>query len=174
MLNGKVGGEDVAEISRLAAERAGNLFEKHGLCCSEAVMVTLNQGFQGDLPINKSLQVGAGFCHGMGGSGCTCGALAASVNVLGLFLSPHNENGFAKKEFHGIVQEMHDLFRQKFKSTCCRVLTKNVKHDLKAQKANCLKLTKGAVADAAYLISKSRRDLADQVDHDFLRSTDKI
>ncbi|MFP3984277.1 MAG: C-GCAxxG-C-C family protein [Desulfurivibrionaceae bacterium] len=174
MLNGKVGGEDVAEISRLAAERAGNLFENHGLCCSEAVMVTLNQGFQGDLPTNKALQMGAGFCHGMGGAGCTCGALAASVNVLGLFLSPHNENGFTKEEYKKIVQEMHDRFRQEFNSTCCRVLSKNVKHDPKAQKANCLKLTRGAVATATDLIGKARRDLADRVDHDFLRSTDKI
>ncbi len=161
-------------INRLTLERAGNLFEKHGLCCSEAALVTLNLGFQGGLPVKKALQLSAGFCHGMGGSGCTCGALTASVSALGLFLSPHLDEGLAKKEFHKIIQEMHDRFRQEFKSTCCRVLTKNVKHDRKAQKSNCLKLTRGAVGAAAELLIRSRPGVLDQVDHIFLQSTDKV
>ena len=76
----------VEEIVQLAVVRAGNLYKTHKLCCSESIMVMMNRGFAAGLSDQAAKQLGAGFCHGMGGAGCSCGALSGAVAMLGLLL----------------------------------------------------------------------------------------
>ncbi|MBI5556020.1 MAG: C_GCAxxG_C_C family protein [Deltaproteobacteria bacterium] len=162
--------QEAEELVQLAVERAANFYEAHRLCCSEAVMVMMNQGFDGGLSAEAALQLGAGFCHGMGGAGCSCGALSGAVAALGLFLGPHGGDGFRKKRFQQIIREMHDRFRARFRSTCCRVLTRKARHDDKAQRANCLELTRGGAEIAVRLLLEARPDLVGAADRNFLVS----
>ena len=166
--------QETEELVQLAVERAANFYDAHKLCCSEAVIVTLNQGFGGGLSPEAALQLGAGFCHGMGEAGCTCGALSGSVAVMGLFLGPHGKNGCNKKKFRAIIKEMHDRFRERFRATCCRVLSKKVKHDEKARRANCLQLTRGGAEIAVRLLLAARPDLVNKADRDFLAGRDRL
>lgn len=162
------------ELVGLAVERAANFYDAHRLCCSEAVIVTINQGFGGGLSSEAALQLGAGFCHGMGGAGCACGALSGAVAVMGLFIGPHGRDGCAKKKFRAVVKEMHDRFRARFGATCCRVLSKKVKHDEKAHRANCLELTRGGAEIAVRLLLAARPDLVGNADRDFLAAGDRL
>ncbi len=161
---------DRRALIQQVVDRVVNCYDKHGLCCSEAVMVVMNRVFAGGLADRAALQMGAGFCHGIGGAGCSCGALTGSVMMLSTFLGHHQKGGLPKREFQGIVKCLHDDFRKKFGSTCCRVLSKKVKGDKKAHHANCLMLTKGGAEMAVTLLLKFRPDVADCIDELFLKN----
>ena len=167
-------GEETEALAQLAGDRAANLFDVHRLCCSESVIVMLNRGFGGGLADEAALQLGAGFCKGMGGAGCSCGALSGGVAGLGVFLGPHGPDGLRKKKFQSVVREMHDLFRERFHATCCRVLSKKVKHDEKAHRANCLLLTRGGAEIAVRLLLQARPDLIEKADRNFLAARDGL
>ena len=77
------------EIVLLVKQRAENLFTNLRLCCSEALLLVLNHGFNGGLSSEQAKQLGAGFCGGMGEAGCTCGALSGAIMGLGLLVGPH-------------------------------------------------------------------------------------
>ncbi len=159
---------DVNGIVDLVVERVGDCYENHKLCCSESVMVVLNRAFTGGLNDLTALQMGAGFCQGLGGAGCSCGGLTGAVAIVSLLIGPHQKKGLVKKEFRAIVKGLHDEFCQKFGSTCCRVLLEKIKHDKEAVKRNCLMLTKGGAALAATKLLVARPDLLDIADMDFL------
>ncbi len=165
--------QEVEQLVQLAVDRAADLYGAHRLCCSESVIVTINGGFKGNLPQESALQLGAGLCNGMGGAGCSCGALSGAVAVLGICAGPHSKTGLRKKRFRLLVKEMHDRFRERFKATCCRVLSKKVKHDPKAHLANCLELTKGGAEIAVRLLLETCPELIEKADRTFLLSRAK-
>lgn len=157
--------ENRAHIVELVGGRATNIFSAQGYCCSETVIVVINQAFCGDLTPEMAARLGSGFCHGMGGAGCTCGSLAGAEVALGLFLGPRQKGGMKTKEFEMVAKEMHDRFRTRFGATCCRVLLKRRKEK---NGATCKELTVGGAEIAAELILAQRVDLAEKADLDFL------
>jgi C_GCAxxG_C_C family probable redox protein len=157
-------------LTQQVVDRVADCFDKHNLCCSESIVVVLNRVFKGGLSDRCALQAGTGFCNGMGGAGCSCGALTGSVMMLSLFLGNHFEQGLSRKKFRRVIKRMHDDFRRQFGSTCCRILSKKVKHDKKAHHANCLMLTKGGVELAVSFLLESRPDLLCCADTEFLRN----
>ncbi|MCX5876533.1 MAG: C-GCAxxG-C-C family protein [Deltaproteobacteria bacterium] len=157
--------EKIAHIVELVGQRADNIFTARGYCCSESVIVVINQAFRGDLSPELALRLGSGFCHGMGGAGCTCGSLAGAEVAISLFLGPRQAAGMKAKEFEKVAKEMHDRFKARFSTTCCRVLLKRRKEK---NGATCKELTVGGAEIAAGLILEQRPDLAVKVDLDFL------
>ncbi|MFH1019092.1 MAG: C-GCAxxG-C-C family protein [Pseudomonadota bacterium] len=156
----------MAHIIDLVGQRAANIYSARGYCCSETVIVVLNQAFRGDLSPELAVRLGSSFCHGMGGAGCVCGALAGAEVALSLFLGPRQKGGMKLKEFEQVTREMHDRFRARFSATCCRVLLKRRKEK---NGATCKELTVGGAEIAAELILAQRPELAARVDLDFLR-----
>lgn len=160
------------ELIALAGQKTGNLFSTCGFCCSESVLLMLNQGFGGGLPPEAVTSMGAGFCEGMGGAGCTCGSLSGGIIGLGIFLGPYQKKGLRKKAFYKVTREMHDQFRDRFRATCCRVLSKKVKHDRKMHLENCKLLTIGGAEIATELLLEARPELIAKADMEFLRRLD--
>lgn len=161
--------ENEAGIVALAGERAGNIYEAKGYCCSESVVYLLNQAFGGPLSDEVAASLGSGFCHGMGGAGCLCGGLAGAGIGLGLFLGPPQAGGMQKKEFQALVKEAHDRFKARFALTCCRALIKRRKEN---KGASCKELTMGGAEIAVALLLEQRPELAARADFDFLRRRD--
>lgn len=159
----------VQEIAQLAGQQAGIFYKKYKLCCSESVMVVLNQAFGGDLAPEIALRLGSGFCHGMGGAGCTCGALAGAEMVLSLFLSPYQTHGMGKKSFEKVSKEMHDRFKAQFNATCCRILTKRRKEK---NGASCKELTIGGAEIVTELLLETKPELTGSINVDFLKGED--
>ena len=154
-----------AQIVDLVGQRAANIFSARGYCCSETVIVVINQAFRGDLTPEMAVRLGSGFCHGMGGAGCTCGSLAGAELAISLFLGPRQAEGMKAKEFEKVAKEMHDRFRTRFSATCCRVLLRRRKEK---NGATCKELTVGGAEIAADLILEQRPELAAKADLDFL------
>lgn len=157
--------ENISRLVALVGERAANIFSARGYCCSESVIVVINQGLRGDLSPELALRLGSGFCHGMGGAGCTCGALAGAEIVISLFLGPRQPGGMKSKAFEKVAKEMHDRFRARFGVTCCRLL---LKRRQEKNGAACKELTVGGAEIAAELILAQRPELAARADLDFL------
>ena len=62
--------------------RASMLYES-GYWCGESVLKTVNEIAGHPLPADVT-RLASGFCEGLGGSRCTCGALAGAVMAAGL------------------------------------------------------------------------------------------
>ncbi len=151
--------QDHAQLLELIRGKAANLFASGELLCAPAVLVTLNSALQGGLSDKQAKALAAALPEGMGGAGCTCGALSGAQLALGLFLG-----GKASwRKMAPMARELHDLFKQSFGSTCCRVLSKKVHHDPKAHLAHCTSLTGEAAAQAAQVILAVKPELAREV-----------
>lgn len=129
-------------------KRAANLFETKQLLCAEAILRAVAEVFGGPLTPEQAAQVGTPFCMGLGGAGCTCGALSGAVASVGIYLGRKEGGNGAPCRAYG--KKLHDVFKVRHKSTCCRVLTKNL--DAKTHFAQCLTLTEEGARMAAELL----------------------
>lgn len=160
------------ELAGLVGARAGNLFTAHGLSCSEAVLVVLDKGFGGGLGIEAAMGLGSGFGGGIGGAGCLCGAISGAVAALGLFLGPGRWAGHDKKAFRLMVAGLHDRFRERSGSTCCRQLIADFRGKRTERKHFCADLTVWAAREVALLVLAYRPELAGSADLHFLSGRD--
>ena len=100
---------------------------------SEAVFTVINSGLSGKLDPRLTVRLASGFPEGIGGSGCTCGALTGGILSLGLFLGRSSPGFLNNKSIMRVSKELHYLFKDNFGATCCRVLSKGIKHGSKEQ-----------------------------------------
>lgn len=163
---------EIESLSRLIRLRTENFYEAHGLCCSEAIIYVINKGVRGDLSDHAALQIGNGFCGGMGGGEGTCGALASAIASLGLFLSPHGDSGLSKKKARLAAKKLHDTFKEQLSSITCNDLTKEFQDQRKARLKNCQRITGLAAEISATILFKNRPELIKQVDQEFLAAND--
>lgn len=159
----------IKEIVKLVGRRAENFYTAHNMCCSESIISVINQAFGSPLSAEHAVSLGSGFCGGMGGAGCTCGALNGAQAVLGLFLGPHAPQGFKRKKFDELSKLLHDRFQERFGATSCQILTEKVQNDRKAHKENCRTITGGGAELAAEIILEKLPGLAAEADMEFLR-----
>ncbi len=160
------------ELEKLIQRRVENLFATRQLACAEAVLCVLNRGFGGELPDALAVRLAAGFPEGMGGSGCLCGALSGAVIALGLFLGrsgPGLGNGRAVKAAAAALQRD---FKSVYKSSCCRILTRDLAYGSREHKRHCARISGEAARIAALILLDARPGLVDQADHAYLAHRD--
>lgn len=149
-------------------ERARNLYQTRQMLCTEAVLVALNRGLNGGLTDAQALAMAAPFCVALGDSGCLCGALSGAVMASGLLLGKtrpyHHRKGMRES-----ARQLHDAFKTANGATCCRVLSKPVRHDPQAHFRQCADLTAQAAEMAARLVLARRPDLVEQADNTFIQ-----
>lgn len=101
-----------------------------------------------------------------------CGALNGGVLALGLFLG-RNQPGFGNgNRVRRSARMLHDRFRENFGSTCCRILTRDFRHDRDLHFEHCAELTAEAARMTARIILQERPNLAKQTDWAFLQQID--
>lgn len=165
---------DSENLIDLIGQRAGNLFLTGQLLCTESVLSVINQGLKGDLPPELAIRIASGLPEGLGGSGCLCGALNGGVLALGLFLG-RNRPGFGNgSRVRACTRLLHDRFRETFGGTCCRILTRDFRHDRQLHFNHCAELTAGAARMAARIILHKRPDLAGSADYAYLKERDSL
>lgn len=67
---------------------------------------------------------------------------------------------------------LHDAFRSTHGATCCRVLSRGVRHDRQAHFQQCAHLTAVAAEMAAQMIFYHRPELVQCSENEFLRNMD--
>ena len=135
----------VSEIRKIAE----GYFERGEFFCSEAVVKTINDEL-GKPFSDEVTKLASGFPIGVGKSGCLCGAVSGGVMALGMVYGRcHGEAMNADMFKH--AADLHDRIKELYKSTCCRVMTRNFEFQSPERKAHCIKIT-GEVT--AYIAEK--------------------
>ena len=148
------GEKKVAAIGELARVH----FESRSYMCAESVLLSLNSELAGGLKESHAVALAAPFSEGVGGSGCTCGALSGGILAVGLFTG----NGQAyrhRRRSRKFASQLHAEFATQFGSACCRVLCRKVQRDKKRHFEHCVAITAEAARLAARLIIEQRPEL---------------
>ena len=131
--------------------KAEKIFRKGHFFCSEAVLRALldESGMQAH---RDMVALASGFSTGMGGAGCSCGAVIGGIMGLGVFFGRSIPRDPAVCTCMDFAHELHDTFRRKHHSICCRVLSKGVAHGSSEQQENCAQRTGDAAEMAARIL----------------------
>ncbi len=158
-------------IVRLLRARTLNLYKVHGLCCSESVILVMNQGFGGGLAPEVAVRLGSGFCGGMGGDG-VCGGLGGAMVALGLFLGPGSDAFPGKRKFRRLSRRLHDEFIARAGSSICGKLVQPFVADRRGRAENCVGLTGIGAELVCRIVLDVCPGLMDSCDFDFLSGQD--
>lgn len=130
------------EAVRTTAE---NYYRNGDFYCSEAIVKAIKDAFELDFS-DDVIKLASGFPVGIGGSGCTCGAIAGGVMALGMVFGRSVAKDSTVNKTMQLSKELHDLFKDAHKSTCCRSLTKGMTLGSDTHMKQCIGLT-GEVAE---------------------------
>lgn len=147
-------------LARQVGKRAENLFRTRQVWCGGAVLLALNEAFEGGLTEQQAVRAASGLGHGMGGSGCACGALTGAVVGLGCVLG---HGRLAPRGDATVLQasrELHERFAGEFGAACCRVLTRGLRQGSASQFDACAKRTGRTAELAARIAIEHRPELA--------------
>ena len=112
---------------------------KNGQNCCQAVIIASGQVF--NIPVSEEMIDSASlFGSGMG-SGCSCGALVGMVMISGV-LQKYAEHPLGAK----LSSKLHDDFKARFGSTCCRAIRKRRNAVQNIGNRACIDLTSQAAA----------------------------
>jgi C_GCAxxG_C_C family probable redox protein len=127
---------------------AENYYRNGDFYCSEAIVKTIKDEFE--LPVSDDvIAMASGFPVGMGGSGCTCGAVAGGIMALGLFFGRSKAKDERVNKTMALARELHDIFTSRHKCLCCRVLTKDMTLGSPEHMEQCISFTGEVVEETA-------------------------
>lgn len=128
-------------------ETAENYFRSGTFYCSEAVLQTINDAL-GKPYNNDVVKMASSFPIGLGKAQCLCGAVAGGEMALGIVYGRVQGEPMNPKMFE-YAKALHDFTVQKYKATCCRVMTRKWAGDnfmSKERKEHCIAIT-GVIAE---------------------------
>ena len=73
----------MSDLQRLR-EKAVSYYMAGDFYCSETVLKVISENFTAELP-EDVVSLASAFPHGVGGSGCICGALVGGTMAIGMF-----------------------------------------------------------------------------------------
>lgn len=122
--------------------------------CSEAVMASIRENFEVNLP-EEIIAMASGFPVGIGKSKCVCGAVSGGVMAIGLFFgrtagsNPKDPLSVTTLE---LANELQAYFKNNHKVLCCSILTKGMDMASGEHKEQCIAFTGEIAARTAELI----------------------
>ena len=108
---------------------APRYFLDQGYSCSESIA---RAAVDMELASEEIVSIATSFSGGMG-SGCLCGAVAGAQMIIGLLHGKTKDNNA-----RALAKEFYKRFSEKYKVTCCKILTKDFKDfHSKERKEHC-------------------------------------
>ncbi|MBS5825482.1 MAG: C-GCAxxG-C-C family protein, partial [Clostridium argentinense] len=126
-------------------ETAENYYRNGDFYCSEAVVKTIRDEFELEIS-DDAIAMASGFPVGMGGSGCTCGAITGGIMALGMVFGRKEAKDPRVGKAMEFSKKLHDDFKGKHNSLCCRFLTKGMELGSREHMNQCIAFT-GEVAE---------------------------
>ncbi|MBO0525542.1 hypothetical protein EXQ31_18470 [Clostridium botulinum] len=123
--------------------------------CSEAVVKTIRDEFKLEVS-DDAIAMASGFPVGMGGSGCTCGAIAGGIMALGMVFGRKEAKDPKVSKSMELSKKLHDDFKKEHKSLCCRFLTKDMELGSKEHMDQCIAFTGEVAERVARIIVENR------------------
>jgi len=158
---------EIEDLLERIGARAENLFRSKQFMCTESVLLAVTRGLGRKIPEETAIALAAPFSDGMGGSGCTCGALSGGIMSVGLCLGGGKAIG-RRARSRRFSKELHNRFTGRFRSACCRVLSRDVREHPGRHFDQCAAITGATAKMAARLILEQEQGLADHGDLSFL------
>jgi len=155
------------------AARAENLFRSKQFMCAESVLLAVTRGLGQDIKEETAIALAAPFSDGMGGSGCTCGALSGGVMSIGVCLGGGKARGQREKS-RLLSRDLHRRFRETFRSACCRHLIREVRSLPKLHFEQCAAITGATARMTAGIILEQDQALAARGDLHFLNDRHSV
>lgn len=140
-----------AGIVERIKQKAESYYRNGDYYCSEAIIRTIKDEFNVDIS-DRIIAMASGFPVGIGGAGCTCGALNGGIMALGLFFGRYTEKDPCVNHTMQLSKELYDDFKKTYQSTCCRVLTKGLVLGSEVHMEKCVALTGDLAAKTAAII----------------------
>jgi C_GCAxxG_C_C family probable redox protein len=135
---------------------AENYYRDGDFFCSEAVVKTIKDAFRAPFS-DEIVALASGFPVGMGGSGCTCGAVSGGIMAIGMFFGRSHAKGEEVVRTMALSKELHDFFKDKHKCLCCRALTSGMTLGSKEHMDQCISLTGEVAERTARIIDRELR-----------------
>ncbi len=130
------------EYLDMVREVAETYFRTGTYYCSEAVVETLNDVL--GQPYNEDVvRLASGFPIGMGKAQCLCGAVSGGQISLGMVYGRKRGEPMNPEMFE-ISKGLHDFIKEKYRSCCCRVITRQWAGDdfmSEGRKQHCIGIT---------------------------------
>ncbi|KRU26781.1 C_GCAxxG_C_C family protein [Clostridium sporogenes] len=123
--------------------------------CSEAVVKTIRDEFKIEVS-DDAIAMASGFPVGIGGSGCTCGAITGGIMALGMVFGRKKAKDPAVAKSMELSKKLHDDFKKEHKSLCCRFLTKDMELGSKEHMDQCIAFTGEVAERVARIIVENR------------------
>lgn len=127
------------QLIKEAKQLAEKYYSEGKYLCSEAVLSAVNEALDCGMP-QEYVRLTSGFPVGMGGAGCSCGAVTGGQCAIGL-VHGRSKPGDSNKKVMKLSRQLHDRFREKNKSICCRVLIKDYEFGSKQHIERCTRVT---------------------------------
>lgn len=139
--------EKKQECLKEIRDTAEGYFKKGEFFCSEAVVQTINDALGQPYP-EEVVKLASGFPIGLGKAQCLCGAVSGGEMALGMVYGRvHGET--MNPVMLEKAKALHDFIKDEYKSTCCRVITREWAGDnfmSPERKNHCVTIT-GKVAE---------------------------
>lgn len=142
------------ELIERAETLAADRYRNGDFLCSEAIIYTINELLNEPLP-KEIVKLASGLPVGIGGAGCSCGAVTGGVMALGLALGRTEPKAECPKILPA-SKELHDWFKENYKSVCCKVLIKDFKFGSDEHLEQCIKFTGEVAKKTMELILKNQ------------------
>ena len=141
---------DLERIRKIAEDyyRNGDFY------CSEAVVKTILDEFQIDVS-EDVIKMASGFPVGMGGMGCTCGALTGGVMAIGLVYGRSQGKDPKVNKAMELSAKLYQIFCERHKVSCCKVLTRGMEKGSPEHMQQCIAFTGEMAYEAAKIIAEN-------------------
>ena len=141
---------DLEKIRKIAEDyyRNGDFY------CSEAVVKTIIDEFQIDVS-EDVIKMASGFPVGMGGMGCTCGALTGGVMAIGLVYGRSQGKDPKVNKAMELSAKLYQIFCERHNVSCCKVLTRGMEKGSPEHMEQCIAFTGEMAYEAAKIIAEN-------------------
>lgn len=141
---------DLEKIRKIAEDyyRNGDFY------CSEAVVKIIIDEFQIDVS-EDVIKMASGFPVGMGGMGCTCGALTGGVMAIGLVYGRSQGKDPKVNKAMELSAKLYQIFCERHKVSCCKVLTRGMEKGSPEHMEQCIAFTGEMAYEAAKIIAEN-------------------
>ncbi len=127
----------------------------NGLACSESVIYAVQKDLDPEIP-DELIAASSGFPWGMAGAGCSCGALAGGVMLLGHYFGRTAPKGEEYAKCQLLTKEYHDAFCRCAGHACCGVIIDGMERNSDERKSLCTGIVEYSVTKIVEMILREK------------------
>jgi C_GCAxxG_C_C family probable redox protein len=152
---GRGSGPDPSQVRKIAEEyyRSGQFY------CSEAIVKSINDEFGLGYP-EEVVRLASGFPIGIGGAGCSCGAVTGGVMAIGMVFGRDQPKDPRIDRCLCLSRELHNFFASRHGCLCCRSLIRGMVLKSPEHMQQCVAFTGEVAEETTKIILRERDDPA--------------